>query len=211
MLPDLTHKQRRFVEEYAVDFNGTQAWIRAGYATKGAKQNAHVLMKRPEVAAAIEAEMSAKRERAHMKADEVMAELAKLARANMGTYLPAIASGDLSALTPEDTAAISEVVVEQFMDNSGEEAKAVRRTRIKLHDKRAALVDIGKHLGLFPSRTELTGPGGGPVEIEAVPSKDKMAMALLHLFRTDGVPDSTLAAPHRQIDGVVDAETRIPD
>ena len=36
--------------------------------------------------------------------------------------------------------------------------------KFKLADKRAALVDIGKHIGMFKERVELTGANGGPVE-----------------------------------------------
>ena len=32
--PNLTFKQQRFVEEYQVDGNGSQAVLRAGYKTK---------------------------------------------------------------------------------------------------------------------------------------------------------------------------------
>lgn len=36
--------------------------------------------------------------------------------------------------------------------------------KIKMYDKRAALVDIGKHLGMFAEKHELTGPNGGPIQ-----------------------------------------------
>lgn len=35
---------------------------------------------------------------------------------------------------------------------------------IKLHDKRAALVDLGRHLGMFKDKVEVSGPNGGPIE-----------------------------------------------
>lgn len=37
--------------------------------------------------------------------------------------------------------------------------------KIKLHDKRAALVDMGRHLGMFKDKVELTGKGDGPIEV----------------------------------------------
>jgi phage terminase small subunit len=39
----------------------------------------------------------------------------------------------------------------------------VRRVKFKLCDKRAALVDLGKHLGMFKDKIERSGRGGGPV------------------------------------------------
>lgn len=38
--------------------------------------------------------------------------------------------------------------------------------KIKLHDKKGALVDIGKHLGMFVEKHEHSGPGGGPIQTE---------------------------------------------
>jgi phage terminase small subunit len=40
--------------------------------------------------------------------------------------------------------------------------------KVKLHDKQAALVNLGRHLGMFPTKVELTGKGGGPVEVTRI-------------------------------------------
>ena len=50
----MNDKQARFVQEYCKDFNATQAAIRAGYAKNSAGQQAHDLLKIPEIAEAIE-------------------------------------------------------------------------------------------------------------------------------------------------------------
>ncbi len=55
MQSNLTAKQRRFVEEYLVDHNATQAAIRAGYSEKTAYSIGHENLKKPEIAAAIAA------------------------------------------------------------------------------------------------------------------------------------------------------------
>ncbi|TGD82857.1 terminase small subunit [Hymenobacter wooponensis] len=52
--PKLTAKQQRFVEEYCVDWNGTQAGIRAGYAKKTAAAEASRLLRNVKVKAAID-------------------------------------------------------------------------------------------------------------------------------------------------------------
>jgi phage terminase small subunit len=49
----LTPKQARFVAEYLVDLNATQAAIRAGYSKKVAAQQGHENLMKPEIAAAI--------------------------------------------------------------------------------------------------------------------------------------------------------------
>lgn len=50
----LTLRQRRFCEEYAVDFNGAAAAVRAGYSTNYPDRQAHQLLKNKGIAAYIE-------------------------------------------------------------------------------------------------------------------------------------------------------------
>lgn len=50
----LTAKQRRFVIEYPIDSNGTQAAIRAGYSENGARVQASELLANPNIQKAIE-------------------------------------------------------------------------------------------------------------------------------------------------------------
>jgi phage terminase small subunit len=70
---------------------------------------------------------------------------------------------DLAGLTRERAAAIAEVTVEDFKDGRAKDARECRRIKFKLLDKRAALVDIGKHLGMFG------GPGSGPATPDGEP------------------------------------------
>ena len=50
----LTVRQTRFCEEYVIDFNAKAAAIRAGYATKWADRQAHLLMLKDEIRAYID-------------------------------------------------------------------------------------------------------------------------------------------------------------
>ena len=94
---------------------------------------------------------------------KVIAELAKIGFSNMLDYVTINARGeayaDLSKLTRDQAAAIVEVTSEIYMEGEGDEAKPVKRTKFKLADKRAALVDIGKELGMFVKKVEVGGPG----------------------------------------------------
>lgn len=111
-------------------------------------------------------------ERAVISAEQVVEELAKIGFANMQDYIRLDSFGDpavdFSQLSRDQAAAVSSVSVEDFKDGRGEDARDVRKVTFKLHDKRAALVDIGKHLGMFKEKLELSGPGGGPVVFETV-------------------------------------------
>lgn len=102
-------------------------------------------------------------EKAAITKAEVLAELSKLARSNMLDYVKVQDDGyayvDLSAITREQAAAIQEITVEEYKEGRGEDARDVKKVRFKLADKRAALVDIGKHFGMFIDRQEVGKPG----------------------------------------------------
>ncbi|WP_454731493.1 MULTISPECIES: terminase small subunit [Cupriavidus] len=68
----LTEKQLRFVDEYIVDLNGTQAAIRAGYSTRTARTIAAENLTKPALVAAIQAAMDARSERTQITADQVL-------------------------------------------------------------------------------------------------------------------------------------------
>ena len=36
--------------------------------------------------------------------------------------------------------------------------------QVQVHDQDDALIQVGRHLGMFPSKIEASGPGGGPIE-----------------------------------------------
>lgn len=62
----LTPKEQRFVEEYAIDLNGTQAAIRAGYSPKTARSIASEALQRPAVKAATRKALRANEPRLQM-------------------------------------------------------------------------------------------------------------------------------------------------
>jgi phage terminase small subunit len=160
----LTPKQARFVQEYLIDLNAAQAAIRAGYSAKTARVIGHENLTKPDIAAAIKKAMAERAERTELTADWVVDELRKIAGANMADYMKANPAGDpyldFSALTRDQTAALHEVTVEAYVDGRGEDARDVKRVKFKLYDKRAALVDLGRHLGLFEIKHRIDGKIG---------------------------------------------------
>ena len=148
-MSDLTAKQCRFVEEYLVDLNATQAAIRAGYSEKTAAETGYENLRKPDIAEAIQAAKAARSERTELTIDRVVLELAKIAFSDMAHYVRfdgATAYTDFSAMPPGATAAISEIVVDEFTDGRGDGARDVKRTKFKLHGKQAALDALLKHL-----------------------------------------------------------------
>ena len=77
-------------------------------------------------------------------------ELRKIAGANMADYMKPGPEGylvlDFSGLTRDQTAAMSQLTVADVV--------AGKRVTFKLHDKRAALVDLGRHLGIFSEKQQ---------------------------------------------------------
>ena len=74
----LTLKQERFVHEYLIDLNATQAAIRAGYSKKTAKQIGSQNLSKLDISAAIQEAASERIERIKIDADWVLQEQVKV-------------------------------------------------------------------------------------------------------------------------------------
>lgn len=166
----LTPKQERFVSEYLLDLNATQAAIRAGYSAKTAAEQGSRLLTNVKVQEAIAKGQNKTAEKLEITKDRIVEELAKIGFSNMLDYMRAGIDGDpyldFSDLTRDQAAALSEVTVEDFKDGRGEDARDVRRIKFKLHDKKGALVDLAKMLGFMVEKHEHSGPDGGPIQTE---------------------------------------------
>jgi phage terminase small subunit len=155
----LAPKQARFVEEYIVDLNAKQAAIRAGYSPRTAEVQASRLLRYAQVQEALQAAIQARSNRTQITADRVVTELAKLAFSNIFDLVTVRSDGsvfvDLSRVPRDQVAALHEVTIDEFAERSGEEARKVRRIRIKLCDKKSALDSLARHLGMVIHRREL--------------------------------------------------------
>jgi len=166
----LTAKQSRFVDEYLVDLNATQAAIRAGYSEKTAYRTGADNLRKPQVAEAIQERMATREKRTEVTQDRVLKELARLGFADLREAFTS--NGHLKR--PEEWsealgAAVSsiEVVVRpngEFDDEGRPEVEHVHKLR--LWDKNSALEKIAKHLGMFAERQG--DDAGRPIHIEIV-------------------------------------------
>jgi phage terminase small subunit len=151
--PDLTPKQKRFCEEYLIDLNATQAAIRAGYSKDTARSIGCENLTKPNVQELIARLQSMRATRTGITQDMVLEEYAKLAFASLGSFLKVESDGyarvDLSKMTPDQAAALTEVTVDQYDETGTEQPKTVKKIRIKMADKKAALDSLAKHLGMF--------------------------------------------------------------
>ena len=79
MSAKLTPKQEKFVQEYLIDLNATQAAIRAGYKPKAAYASGAENLKKPQIQEALTAAMKEREKRTTITADMVLNELAAVA------------------------------------------------------------------------------------------------------------------------------------
>lgn len=75
----LTDKQRRFISEYLVDLNATQACIRAGYSAKNADKIGPELLGKTRVAEEIREEIAKRSKRTEITQDYVLKSLKEIA------------------------------------------------------------------------------------------------------------------------------------
>jgi phage terminase small subunit len=186
----LSPREERFVSEYLLDLDACRAALAAGYSASMAHSKAFQWVSgskstKPHVMAAVAKAQARRAKRTEVTADAVVAELAKLGFANMADYMRAGPSGDpfldFSSLTRDQAAALVEVTVDDYVDRRGENARDVRRVKFKLADKRAALVDLGRHLGIFRDRMELTGKDGNPLEVDLNDVRQRVAGRIARL------------------------------
>lgn len=153
-----TLKQAAFVREYLVDLNATQAAVRAGYSPRTARQQGQRLLTKVDIAVAIERAFEERSKRTGITSERVLDELAKLAFSNLLDYFRLTDEGepaiDLSGITPEQAAALTEIQVDDYVDGRGEDARDVRRVKIKTADKLKALEMLARHLGLFSDKQD---------------------------------------------------------
>lgn len=174
---ELTPKERRFVDEYLIDLNATQAAARAGYNPRRAKQTGYELLRRPRVAAAITKAATQRSERVLGEADDVLRELFALGCSRLTDWMSwdvdekgAIKNVRVKAsamLAPETVASIKELRI-----------RADGSVDLKTHAKDPALALLAKHFGLVNDRVEHSGPGGGPIPVTAQSSLESKLKGL---------------------------------
>lgn len=120
-MANLTPKQQRFVEEYLIDLNATQAAIRSGYSEKTAYSVGHENLKKPEIQKAIQEAQESLSNKTQLTVDMVVKGLLKEAQ--------------------------------DYAEGSTQSARV------------SAWAHLGKHLGMFKDKVEMTGANGGAIDL----------------------------------------------
>ncbi len=143
-----TEAQRRFVEEYLIDLNGTRAY-RVAYPSASyaaARTNAGRLLALPAVAREVRAGRAAQRRRTRVTADRVLRELAAVAFSDIGELFDhngrPVPVHQLELVTRRAVAAVS-------IGRVGGPAGVVSETfHVRFWDKLRALELLARHLGV---------------------------------------------------------------
>lgn len=157
----MTPKQQRFVDEYLIDLNATQAAIRAGYSERTAGQQGFDLLKKPEIQTEITKRGERAADRLEVTVDRVLREYARIAFSDMRRFA-AVEGGEVqikpsAEWTDDDAAAVAEV--SQNADGS---------IKFKLYPKTQALDALGKYLGMAVNRHEISTPTSAITTAEAI-------------------------------------------
>jgi phage terminase small subunit len=162
----LSPKQKRFVQEYLVDLNATQAAIRAGYSPRSAKQHADVLLSKPHIAAAVAAAQAARSQRTEVDIDYVVKRMVEIDQMDVLDIM-----NDAMELKPVSEwprvwrQYLSGFDLAEMFEGRGEDRDMVGiLKKIKWPDKVKNLELLGRHLGMFKDRVELTGKDGAPIQ-----------------------------------------------
>ena len=148
MAGKMTAKQRRFVEEYLIDLNATQAAIRAGYKkSEYTDTNANKLLENTRIAEAIDRAMAERSARTGINQDRVLQEIAKLALVNIADVIDLKTGQVRPTASKEDLACIQSIKVKPTEFGTERE--------IKFYDKKGSLELAGKHLGMFKDKVDL--------------------------------------------------------
>ncbi len=148
----MTEKQKIFADEYLIDLNATRAYKVAYPRVKNdetAAAAAARLLKNVKVVTYIEKRMQDRQKRTEVTQDRVIEELAAIAFAR-ATDFAQIVNGnvvltDTADLTESQTKAIAGIKEGKF------------GIELKLNDKEKALELLGRHLGMFKDKLEVSG------------------------------------------------------
>lgn len=145
-MANLTPKQQRFVEEYLIDLNATQAAIRAGYSKKTAAVIGAENLIKPNIQKAIEVAQNKRAERTEITQDYVLSNIQKVIERCM--QQEAVQARDGSPLLVQ-----------------GPDGDLACLFEFKENGALKGLELLGKHLGLFKDKIEHTGKDGGPIDL----------------------------------------------
>lgn len=149
----LTDKQARFVDEYLVDLNATQAAVRAGYSAKTASVIGAENLAKPNIQKAIQARQEELKIKTEITQEWVVERYRRIVE---GCDKRLFFRDDGSLKPPSQWSAEMGMAVQGFeVEEFGDEGLAVSVSKLRFQDVRAALDSLARHLGMFNDKVKL--------------------------------------------------------
>ena len=172
----ITDRMKKFVDEYLVDFNATQAAIRAGYSPDTANEQGSQLLARPDIRELVAEGQKEVMERTQTFQDNAVDELKIVGFSDLADFLTVKDGGiveqkPFNELTKEQTKCIKKIkqTVRSSHSADGTILHQTAVIEIELHDKLKALELLGRHLGMFNDSLRLEGALPLTVVFEVAP------------------------------------------
>ncbi len=146
----LTEKQQRFVDEYLIDLNATQAAVRAGYSVKTADKQGYQLLEKTRVSEAISEKMAERSRRIGVNQDRVVQELARIAFVRMTDVVGP--DGRIKDDACGDDLSCIESI--RYKKSDTDTGSSVER-EVRISPKMKALELLGKHLGMWNDKLDV--------------------------------------------------------
>ncbi|AUN11217.1 terminase small subunit [Clostridium botulinum] len=167
----LTHKQKKFCDEYLIDLNVTQAAIRSGYSKKYAMAHAYELLDKPKIKEYIDKKMKDREKRTEITQDKVLQELAKIAFVNGADFAKVVEKSYMKPIYDKEGNKIDEeevfykdvelTLTDDLPEDKKKAIAAIKQTKFGIEvascDKVKALELLGRHLGMFKDKVEVNG------------------------------------------------------
>jgi phage terminase small subunit len=152
-MTNLTPKQDMFCREYLIDFNGTQAAIRAGYSKKTASSIAEENLRKPDIAAHLSESIRAREIAVDRDGEEVLMRLWEIADFRLSPDAGEVVDGefkisDSEAWSEATKRAIRSIKSTKTIRRVGQEEIEEIVSSLKAPDVMPALVELMKHHGL---------------------------------------------------------------
>jgi len=170
---ELSLKQKVFAREYVKDYNGTHAALRAGYSKTSAHVFASNLLRRSKIRQLIEDHEKNLSTRFANTKEKILKEMSLIAHSDLADYLTPdgeIRVTNLKDLPPQVSRAIKKVrvhtvkrLVKNRVDGEPPDELIEQHIDFELYDKNSALEKMGRELGMFIEKKELTGKDGQPL------------------------------------------------
>jgi phage terminase small subunit len=162
----LTEFQETFVNEYQIDFDATNAYIRAGGAGKNASARAADLKKIPKVAEAIEELRIERLTRLRVQQEQIILELANLTHTDLDKDFKVTRRGRVKSRpggNPLATRALKKIKHKVSTTTIGDETTVEHTVDYEIHDKNTSARTLLQHLGALPEHIRVGGPSGEPL------------------------------------------------